>query len=495
MSRTFYWHDYETSGADPRLDRPVQFAGQRTDEDMNMIGEPDMFYCRLAPDQVMRPQAALITGITPDVCAAKGLLETQFAERVRSVLSVPGTCGVGYNSMRFDDEVTRNMFYRNFIPPYDREWRDGNSRWDLIDAARAFHALHPQDMTWPTGPDGVPSFRLESLAAANGLSQERAHDALSDVYSCIDLARLLKRIDPALFSSLLAWRDKRAVSAALDPVAGRPMLHVCSYYPAARGCISAVLPLLVHPGQPNAVVVADLSADVEQLLEMTPAQVEQRLFVDKEAARLPLASIAINKSPVLLPANALSDQNSSRLGVDLQAWRRRYRVLHERRTELAAVLRAAYVAAPSRPPPQDPELALYAGFASPHDVRLAQEVRLCDPQSLAHRAFDFQDPRWQELLFRFRARNFPESLALEESQRWAQFCRERLTTDTPLTTLTLQAMAADLEQLSAARADDPHAAPVLSALSSWLSAARAKWEAWPGSPGQARPSGLPQARC
>jgi exodeoxyribonuclease-1 len=56
---------------------------------------------------------------------------------------------VGYNSLRFDDEVTRNTLYRNLYSPYDREWQNGNSRWDIIDMVRACHDLRPEGIVWP----------------------------------------------------------------------------------------------------------------------------------------------------------------------------------------------------------------------------------------------------------------------------------------------------------------------------------------------------------
>ena len=85
-------------------------------------------------------------------------------------MAEPGTCSVGYNSIRFDDEFTRHLLYRNFHDPYAREWSEGNSRWDLIDLARLACALRPQGMEWPLRPDGAPSFRLGDLAAANDIA-------------------------------------------------------------------------------------------------------------------------------------------------------------------------------------------------------------------------------------------------------------------------------------------------------------------------------------
>ena len=192
MSETsFFWHDYETFGRDPRLDRPAQFAGIRTDLDLNEVGEPVMLYCKPAPDYLPDPEACLLTGILPQECLAKGLPEYRFADAVLAELGASGTIGVGYNSIRFDDEVTRHLLWRTLRPPYDREWRNGCSRWDLLDVVRTTAALRPEGIEWPRHDDGRPSFKLEHLSAANGLAHAQAHDALSDVRATIALAALI----------------------------------------------------------------------------------------------------------------------------------------------------------------------------------------------------------------------------------------------------------------------------------------------------------------
>ncbi|HBX55858.1 MAG TPA: exodeoxyribonuclease I, partial [Pseudomonas sp.] len=101
MTSSLFWYDYETTGIDPRRDRPVQVAGIRTDEDLNEIGEPLNIYCQPSDDILPHPAACLITGITPSRLATQGLSEAAFMARVHAELAQPGTCGVGYNSLRF----------------------------------------------------------------------------------------------------------------------------------------------------------------------------------------------------------------------------------------------------------------------------------------------------------------------------------------------------------------------------------------------------------
>jgi len=193
---TLYWHDYETFGIDPKRDRPVQFAGIRTDEALNIIGAPLVIYCQPANDFLPSPQACMITGISPQLALKEGVNEAEFISRIHAEFARPGTCTVGYNNIRFDDEFTRYTLYRNFYDPYAREWQNGNSRWDIIDLLRVTRALRPAGINWPERDDGQSSFRLEELSKANNIAHDAAHDALSDVLATIEVARLIKARQP-----------------------------------------------------------------------------------------------------------------------------------------------------------------------------------------------------------------------------------------------------------------------------------------------------------
>ncbi|WP_313363583.1 exodeoxyribonuclease I, partial [Mixta calida] len=213
---TFLFHDYETFGKSPALDRPAQFAGIRTDMDFNIIGEPEVFYCQPADDYLPQPEAVMITGITPQLAQARGVTEAEFARRIHALFTVENTCVVGYNNVRFDDEVTRNIFYRNFYDPYAWSWQNGNSRWDLLDVMRACYALRPDGINWPENDEGLPSFKLELLTQANGVEHNNAHDAMSDVYATIAMAKLVKEKQPKLFEFLFRHRTKQKINTLID---------------------------------------------------------------------------------------------------------------------------------------------------------------------------------------------------------------------------------------------------------------------------------------
>ncbi|MGQ7246840.1 exodeoxyribonuclease I [Halomonas sp. V046] len=458
---TFLWHDYETFGADPRRDRPSQFAAIRTDAEFNEIGEPVELFCKPADDALPHPMACLITGITPQKARRHGLPEAEFAGAIVAEMSVPGTCAVGYNSLRFDDEVSRHLFYRNLIDPYAREWQNGNSRWDLIDVVRAFHALRPEGLEWPTRDDGSPSFRLEDLTAANGIEHAGAHDALADVRATIALARLMRSANANLFDYLLSLRGKRQVSKRLDVAQRKPVLHISRRYPASRACSALVMPLAEHPTNSNGVIVYDLSLDPTEMLALSPADIRGRVFVSNDdlaegTSRIPLKVIHINKCPVVFPPSALKDVSGpqqgkygtivARLALDMEQCREHFKRLAAD-PEIAAKVREVF-AEPPPEPPRDPDLMLYSGgFFSPADRQQMQRVRDSDPWDLVDASFAFQDPRLEEMLFRYRARSYPDTLTGDEQSRWEAFRWERMN-DSALASLTLKDFAREIERLN-----------------------------------------------
>ncbi len=427
---SFYWHDYETFGATPRVDRPVQFAGIRTDADLNILGDPLMVFCKPAEDYLPQPEACLITGITPQQAMREGVPEVEFITQIHQQLALPGTCGVGYNSLRFDDEVTRYALYRNFFDPYAREWQNGNSRWDIIDVMRLARALRPEGIEWPSYEDGRPSLRLEDLSRANGLAHESAHDALSDVYATIAIAKLLKQAQPKLFAYALSLRDKRVAAQMLDVVRMKPLLHVSSKFPVERFNTALIAPLAMHPVNKNAVIVYDLSIDPTPLLQLSPEQIAEKLYTataelaDGEQ-RIPLKLVHLNKSPMLAPATMLSSQEAERLSISGASCRKHLALLRGAEG-LAAKVRAVFELS-SFEPLTDPDQMLYSGgFFGETDKQAMVQIRSCDPQQLGALEPMFQDPRLEEMLFRFRGRNYPQTLDGEGQQRWAEFCSQRL---------------------------------------------------------------------
>ncbi len=466
---SFFWHDYETSGIDPARDRPLQFAGRRTDAQLNPVGEPLTLYCRPADDLLPQPDACLVTGISPQQAREHGLPEPEFIARINAALGRTGTCGAGYNSIRFDDEFTRYTLYRNFFDPYEREWQGGNSRWDLIDVVRLCAALRPEGIEWPLGDNGYNTFRLERLTAANGIAHTQAHDALSDVDATIALARLLMQRQPKLFAHALALRGKHFAATQLNTATMTPVLHVSSKIPASRHCLALIVPIAMHPKNSNEVLSFDLSADPEPLLELDAEALRERLFIGQAdlpegLARIPLKGVHLNKSPMLAPLSVLREGDAARLQLDLdRALANRQRLLAAQET-LVPKVRQVFTTAPREA--GDAELSLYAGFLKDADKARCARVRASAPEQLAQHEGRFEDPRYNELLFRYRARNFPDSLNDGERQRWQEFVQGKLLHDSGLAGLTLEQFQTLIAQKLAAESH-PERRDLLQKLADW----------------------------
>jgi exodeoxyribonuclease-1 len=476
-AETFFWHDYETFGRDPRRDRPAQFAGLRTDAALNEIGEPVTWFCRPAPDRLPDPESCLLTGILPQQAEREGVPEHDFAARIEAELGREGTIGVGYNSIRFDDEVTRHLFWRNLIDPYAREWAHGCSRWDLLDVVRCCWALRPEGIEWPTYAEGElagrPSFRLEDLARANGLLHESAHDALSDVRATLALARLVRARRPRLWDFCLRLRHKDAVRAEIG--VGRPFLHISGRYPVERGCMAVVWPLAAHPANKNELIVWDLAHDPRELADLDVQTLRLRLFTRSDelpegVARLPVKTVHVNKSPIVIGNLRTAAGAAERWGLDLAAAERHAAWA----PAAAAAVQARWAEVYARPEPAprpDVDEDLYGGFVGDEDRRTLARLRGLSPDRLAAARPAFRDSRLEELLFRYRARNFPGTLDAEERARWQQHCRERLL-DGAGGALTLAAFQERVDALAedALERGDDRAQALLEALLDWAEA-------------------------
>ncbi|WP_369985935.1 exodeoxyribonuclease I [Thalassolituus sp.] len=457
---TIVWYDYETFGANPAWDRPAQFAAIRTDEDLNEIEEPVEIFCRQSDDYLPHPEAVLITGITPQDCQRRGVPERDFIRRINEMFSQPGTCVAGYNSIRFDDEFTRYTLYRNFLDPYAREWQGGNSRWDILDVVRCAYALRPDGIEWPKNDQGKVSFKLEHLTAANGLDHGKAHDAVSDVRATIALARLIKEKQPKLYRYLYQHRSKQALGGLIDASSHKPLMHVSGMYPVEQGCMAVVAPLCWHPTNKNSFIAWDLSVDPTPLYDLTPQQIAERVFtrtadMPEGMERLPLKEIHINKSPVIAPANTLTPDQAERWSISGEALRRHLKILRDAGTlsdKMAEVFGNRQFADIA-----DVDARLYDGFFSNADKQAMDEIQNMEGWDLADYPSPFQDDRGEEMLFRYRARNFADTLSEEERERWEQHRTSRLMQGVPGSPLlTFEQFAPLLEQAAQRVADDPH---------------------------------------
>lgn len=433
MDTTFFFYDLETSGFNPRSSRIMQFAGQRTDMDLNPIDEPVNRLIKLTPDILPDPDAVLLTGITPQQTLAEGISESEFVREFMEEIAVPGTVFVGYNSIRFDDEFMRFLLWRNFCDAYEWQWQDGRGRWDLLDVVRMTWALRPEGINWPFTEDGKPTVRLEAMTQANKISHEGAHDALSDVKATMALAQLIRQKQPKLFDYLLSVRSKQAVSKVV--LAGQPFVYTSGKYPSEFYKTTVAAAVARHPGKAGA-LVWDLRHDPEDFLKMTAKQLAERWqFTRDEDAppRLPVKTLQFNRCPAVAPMGVLKEGGAlERLKLNLKKIEANRSKLASQADEFAPkLLEALKIMEDDRAKwqartPQTDDARLYDGFVPDTDRKILVDVRSADGSALIDFTKKLHDTRLQKMLPLYQARNWPDSLTDEQRAWWDSYCRKQL---------------------------------------------------------------------
>jgi exodeoxyribonuclease-1 len=435
MAASFFFYDLETTGIDPRSGRTMQFAGQRTDMDLKPIGEPVNELIALSPDILPEPEAILLTGITPQQTLAEGLTEAQFLRLFYEQVVQPDTIFVGFNSIRFDDEFMRFLHYRNFYDAYEWEWQNGCSRWDMLDVVRMTRALRPDGIQWPFASNGKPANRLELLTSVNKLDHSHAHDALSDVYATIAVAKLIRDKQPELFAYLLKERSKKAVAQLVTK--DEPFVYTAGRYSSDYLHTSVVTRLSDHP-RDNAALVYDLRVDPTPFLGMNVDELiaAWRFTRDPDAIRLPVKTLKYNRCPAVAPMGVIKDTATrERLKLSLEDIQKHRRLLKSHKSQFADTILLALkrldeernvAQADLVDNPLTVDERLYDGFISDADKSCCRAVRTAEINELSGLASGFHDARLQSLLPLYKARNYPKSLDAEERAAWDDFCQQKL---------------------------------------------------------------------
>ena len=428
--KTFYWYDYETFGINPKTYRISQFAGIRTDEHLNILVE-HMFYCKPTNDCLPSPEACAVTGITPQLCEQKGMVEHAFIKKIHTEFSMSNTCVVGYNSIRFDDEFTRYTLYRNFIDPYAWHWKNGNSRWDILDVVRLCYALKKDNsLNWVYNEEGKPIFKLDQLAPANGIEHSDAHDALADVRATIAIAKIIKDTQPKLFDYAFSLRQKKTVEAKIKLF--EPMLHTSGMYPATLSCTRLCTALAYHPEYNDRAIVFNLDQDPSLLLEKTTDELKKRMFSKQSALpegteRLQIKDLVFNKSPMFVPnVFKLEAKIVEQLQIDMHTCLQRLDFINNHQQVLSKVAQDLYRSEQKPAPSADTDQLLYDGFMDNADKHISQQLQTFDAQDLKNFHPQFKDKKLTTLLMHFKARNYPQSLTEDEQESWFQTVQGRI---------------------------------------------------------------------
>lgn len=444
--KTFFFYDLETSGLGARTSRIMQFAGIRTDMELQPIGEPINVLVRLSDDILPDPGAVMVTGITPQQTLADGLSEPEFCKLLMDQVFTPDTITVGFNNVRFDDEFIRHTLWRNFYDPYEWAWSEGRGRWDMLDVVRMTRALRPDGIKWPSDETGKAVNKLELIAKENGLLHTKAHDALSDVEALIGVATLIKNKQQKLFDYLFSLRDKKSVASLVNLESPQPFIYSSGRYDAQYEKTTVAFPLA--PGtKPGSVLVYDLRHDPTPFLSASPAALASIVFADRatrereDYQRLPVKELSYNKCPAVAPMGVFDESSQERIGLGVGDVQRHLKTLTANPAFAGAVREAFEMREPFEPS-TDVEGQLYDGFLNDKDKPKMAAVRAAGADELADFHPTFADERLTELLFRYKARSFPASLSEEEMKRWENFRGEKLKTQLPAYLEQLTKMAA-----------------------------------------------------
>lgn len=432
MSASFFFYDLETSGLSAFNARIMQFAGRRTDLNLNPIGEPFNILIRMTEDILPDPDAVLVTGITPQTVMAKGITEAEFLRIFSDEIATPGTIFTGYNSVRFDDEFVRLLHYRNFYDPYEWQWQDSRSRWDILDVVRMTRALRPDGIQWPFDVHDKPTNRLELITALNKLEHEHAHDAMSDVDATIAVARLIRNKQTKLFEYLLGMRDKRKVAELVE--GHEPFVYTSGTYPSEFDKTTVVVTICPHPRNQGSSFVFDLRHDPQEYKDMTPEQLAERWRWKKDAEepRLPVKTVQYNKCPAVAPLGVLDAASQKRIQIDIAVVQKNLKALktmkdlEERLCKAWEILESGREQTMLVNTEQDADTAIYQGFFDNQDKQSMRVVRAAKPEELSDLGLNFHDQRLVSLLPLYKARNYPKTLTSEERVEWERFCRQRL---------------------------------------------------------------------
>ena len=430
MGKTFFFYDLETSGLYPREDRIMQFAGQRTTMDLTPIGEPVNILVKMTDDALPSPGAINVTGITPQMTLADGVNEAEFCKFVTEEVFTPETCAVGYNTVRFDDEFMRAILWRNFHEPYEWQWKDGRSRWDMLDVVRMVRALRPEGIEWPVTEEGKATNRLELLTAKNGLSHKHAHDALSDVYATIAVARMIREKQPKLFDFLYKMRDKKQVKRLVNLEDKKPFVYVSGRYAAEYE--KATVCVALTAGRNGNVLVYDLRYNLERVLaepEFSDAGLEKTGSATRSDFYPIVKELCFNRCPAVAPLTVLRDEDWERIGLTQEVVEENLKILMAH-PEFAEQMREQHENGREFPVAVEPEGALYDGFLNDSDRVKVAAVRNAEPGKLADFQPDFIDERLPELLLHYKGRNL-ECLSETEAAQYEEYRRARLERQVP----------------------------------------------------------------
>ena len=419
----YVFYDFETTGISPAFDQPLQFGAVLTDAQFNEIDRVEL-RCKLAPHIIPSPYALVVTGLSPEQIVDPALPELfEFSQSIMDLIDrwTPATW-IGYNSMKFDEEVLRQTLYQNLQPNIYATQTNGNSRMDMLTVVYAVWCRNRKLLNWPTNTYGGTSFKLDQLAPQNGFGTHNAHDALGDVEATLHLARMISKGDHSLWSSFLFNRNKRSILRKLGEF---PPVAIVSRDGSAPpktyiGCFCGTL-----PGNTSSAVFFNLQAGDPEVIGSSDEKLNLNLA---EGASKITFSLPINKTPAIFSIHDPAREHVERAGVIAKSPSLRATFLHS----------ASALFSNDKAPDAVPvEKQIYGKFYSNSDRALLQEFQSSDWISRRKIVNLFEDARLRQLGRRLIAYYRKDLLTEREAMQFKNFIKERWTaTDTKTTEWT-----------------------------------------------------------
>ena len=383
MMSYVFW-DTETTGISTSFDQILQFAAVKTDAEFNELDRIEL-RCRLHPHVAPNPGALRVTGMSIEQITDPALpCHYDMVRQVRArFLEWSPAIFIGYNSIKFDEELFRKALFRTLHSPYLTN-TSGNGRADAMNLVQAAAALQPGCLEVPTGDNGKSVFKLDRLAPANGFDYSNAHDAMADVLATVHLARCVSERAPEVFSRFVRFAMKSSVAAFLEE---EDAVLLTEYY-FSRPYHFVVAPFGSDPDNPAKVYCLDLKHDLDWVASLPPDQ----LAVWVNRSPKPVRSIRTNAPPALAAIDEVAEDIFGPLSPDLIA--ERARRLRDDPDLCDRIMDAVMASAVAYEDPAHVEEQLYSGgFVQPADQALIDrfhEVPWSDRPALVDQ---MQDPR------------------------------------------------------------------------------------------------------
>ncbi|WP_343126526.1 exodeoxyribonuclease I [Buchnera aphidicola] len=420
--KKFIFYDYETYGLNVSLDKISQFACIQTDENFNILSKPISILGSLPLDYFPNLDSIFINKILPQYSNIYGMNEYYLARNIYKIFTQKNVCILGYNNINFDNLITRNIFYRNFLDPYEWEWKNGNFTGDVLSILRVFYVLEPFCLKWFYKHSGAVSFKLSHITEKNSIVHFKKHDALSDIFATIEILKILKSYNEKLFFLLLELFNKEKILNFVTKNQNKPFFYISSIFGALNFNIGVVSFLMFHPTNKNIILVYDLKNSPKDAL-FSIKNFSKNCNILKKLFKIGILSVYINKNPIFLSYNMINTKNCIRLKINYIFCQKNFFIL-KKFYNIIFFLRKILQIKSQICINKNVDLQLYKNFLTFYDKKILYNFFLICSYNIPEITFQtkFFDSRLSELFFRMRARNFFITLNDLEKKKWKKYC-------------------------------------------------------------------------